>query len=382
MNILIYEMNLNGHRLEYIYHLYMLAVDMPNDHFYFVVGESFNEKKKMFVWPEVPNISIETRACEDVQPRGRQRLLRLYNSQKDLATMLSEYVKKYNIDKIFAISIIHYVPFLPVFLPTGVKIDGILYSLFPWEGKSFLFRKLDYLKYITFKLYGCFANIYTLNDRFSAAKLNKTFHTSKFKYLPDPYTKIEYNVNRDFRKENNISEDKIVFAHFGGLQSRKGTMVIMESLKLLTAEEREKYVFVFAGHIYDEIKQKFYDAYNSLKSSIHIIVKDEFCDYEYLASLCIGCNAILIPYLVTTQSSGLLGYASQFQKPVIAPSGGIIGRLVADFRLGITVPLVNKEILARSYQSIAKGLIAPPTDSYCNINCVQGFQSIIANGFH
>lgn len=381
MNILIYEMNINGHRLEYLHHLYMLAMDMPENHFYFVLPEVYLEKKRMFVWPDSSNISIELRPHEDIQPNGRQTFLSLYKSQRVNASILRHYIKKYRIDRIFDLSAIRYFPFLPIFLTKGVKIDGIQYSLFPWAEKNFLIRKLDYAKYFLYKFYSCFENIYTLNDAKSADKLNKFFHTTKFKFLPDPFVPIEYDLNKDYRKKHGISNEKIVFAHFGGLQSRKGTMVIMESLKLLTEEEREKYVFVFAGRVYDEIKHDFYEAYEALKSSVNIIIKDGFCDYEYLASLCAGCNAILIPYLVTNQSSGIIGYASQFGKPVIAPSGGIIGRIVSEYEMGMMLPTIDKFALVDAYQKVTNGLVKAPTDAYCKTNSVKNFTTVIKKGF-
>lgn len=381
MNILIYEMNINGHRLEYLHHLYMLAIDMPENHFYFVLPEVYLEKRSMFIWPVSSNISIELRPHEDIQPNGRQTFISLYKTQRATASILQHFIKKYRIDKIFDISAIRYFPFLPLFLTKEVKIDGIQYSIFPKVDSSFLIRKLDYIKFFFYTRFHCFANIYILNDRLSAEKLNKTLHTSKFQYLPDPFVPIEYATNKDFRKEYGITPDKIIFAHFGGLQSRKGTMIIMESLKLLTAEEREKYVFVFAGRVYDKIKRDFYAAYDALKPTVNIIIKDEFCDYEYLASLCAGCNAILMPYLVTTQSSGIIGYASQFGKPVIAPSGGIIGRIVSEYELGVMLPSVDMFALIDAYQKVTNGLVKAPTDAYCQTNSVKNFMAVIKKGF-
>ena len=172
-----------------------------------------------------------------------------------------------------------------------------------------------------------------------------------------------------------------MFIHFGGLQKRKGTMLIMDSIKMLSPEEKMKYAFVFAGKVYDEMRQEFYEAYKELKDSVQIILKDEFCSYDFLASLCTTCDCILIPYLVTTQSSGLIGYASQFRKPVIAPNKDIIGRLVGEYELGYMLPETNSVELIKAYKRVYQGTVQPPSKLYCEMNNIQNFQNVISSGF-
>lgn len=381
MNILIFETNLNGHRLEYIHHLYMLSLSMPNDNFYFILSERFQAVESMFEWPNSPNVTIELIAAKDEQPADRPSLSNLFKVQRQQASILNYYVEKYRIDKIFAIVLLNYFPFMPLFLNNGIRIDGIQYSLFPWANKGFFLRKADYLKYMFYKVFTVFDNVYTLNDHNSANRLNKILLTNKFVYIPDPFVPIPKKDIFDFRKKYKIRQDQVVFAHFGGLQSRKGTLLILESIKLLSSEEKDKYVFVFAGRVYDGIKNRFYSLLEELKGTTTIIVKDDFCSYDYLAALCEGCNAILMPYYQTTQSSGLLGYASQFMKPVIAPSQNLIGNLVEKFNLGYRLPVLNSEALVKAYNAIKENSIKSPTSEYCSVNCVTNFQNVIKNGF-
>lgn len=382
MNILVYEMCLSGHRLEYLHHLYLIALDMQEDHFYFVLPETFNNVKDLLFWPEAKNVTIELKPSENEWLYGRPSLADLFRKQRQEAKTVNHYIKKFRIHRLFAIKVIDFSFFFPFFLLKGVKIDGIQYSLFPWADKNFLVGKLDYLKYMIYIIWPCFNIIYTLNDKKSAEKLDKIFHTSKFKFLPDPFMPVEADWPSNFRKEHGIGAEQVVFAHFGGLSSRKGTLLIMESLKSLSKEEKEKYVFVFAGRVYEDIKAAFYELYDNMRGSVRIIVKDEFISYSELASLCCDCNAILIPYFVTNQSSGIIGYASQFGKPVIAPSKGLLGQLVSEFRLGITLPLLNTESLKRAYETVSKGRVDKPTRLYCEKNNVKNFQSVIIDGFN
>ena len=167
-----------------------------------------------------------------------------------------------------------------------------------------------------------------------------------------------------------------MFIHFGALAERKGTIQIIDSLQFLSKEECERYVFVFAGRVFPDIKEAFYAGVAKYQSSVCIHVKDEFCSFEYLAALCDACDAILMPYLETAQSSGVIGYAAQFGKPVIAPDEGLVGKLVQNYQLGITCNC-SAESLAGAYRQIAESQVEAPPLTYCKDHRVIDFQSVI-----
>ena len=84
------------------------------------------------------------------------------------------------------------------------------------------------------------------------------------------------------------------------------------------------------------------------RRNTNVLVFDRFCTYEYLYDLCFTADVILIPYHLTNLSSGLLGYASLFHKPVIGPSEGLIGQLIRSFGLGITISHICSEELLKA----------------------------------
>ncbi len=166
---------------------------------------------------------------------------------------------------------------------------------------------------------------------------------------------ISLDETINVRKEYGIAEDKVLFVHFGSLGVRKGTMVILDSLELLSAVDIQKYAFVLAGRIPDAIKDDFYSRLEAVKNKgVQIYVKDAFCDYSFLGKLCFECDAILAPYLDTARSSGIIGYASQYFKPVIAPSSGLIGRLVKKYKLGYLLPSADPKCLCDAYRDFSK----------------------------
>lgn len=382
MNILIYENNLNGHRLEYIHHIYDLASRTSNHNFFFVVASNFDQIGHLFQWKKASNIIIDASLSNKTTILGRRETLReMINRSKEYAKNINYYIKKYDIDRIFAISIILYIPLLYKYLNKKISVDGILYSIFPSSNSTFPFQYIDYVKYAFFALSSRFCNIYILNDLDNALRLNKIYHTSKFKFIPDPFSPPKNDEIEDLRNKLSISHDKTIFLHFGGLQKRKGTMLIMDSIRMLSKEEKSRYAFIFAGKVYDDIKAEFYNAYEDLKNSVQIYIKDEFCSYEYLADLCQTCDCILIPYLTTTQSSGLIGYSSYFQRPVISPRDGLIGQLVKTYSLGYILPETNSVELIKAYKRVYQGTVQPPSKLYCEMNNIKNFQNVISSGF-
>ena len=56
-----------------------------------------------------------------------------------------------------------------------------------------------------------------------------------------------------------------------------------------------------------------------------------------------------MPYQITKLSSGVLGYAAVFRKPVIGPSDGLIGNLIRENGLGKCLPFISKDYIKREF---------------------------------
>lgn len=380
MRVLVFERNLNGHRLEYLHHLHGVAASMPDDNFIFALPHTFNDSKKLFEWPSLPNVvydlSLEPEETTGENIGIRGLLQNSYTMSKTLAT----YARKHNTNQVFVITIIDYIPFIALFMPKGVKLTGVLYKITTKNRKaSFGKNLLNSIKNQVFVHSAVVNKVLVLNDKSSTQVLNKLYNTDKFTFIPDPFTPIPSNNLIDIRKEYNIPSDKTLFVHFGGLQKRKGTLDIVNSIDLLSQEELDNFVFFFAGKLYKDIEENFHTKTEQLKKKAIVYSKEEFCSYEFLASLCTAADAIVIPYHTTTQSSGLIGYASQFHTPVIAPSDGLLGQLIRDFKLGIQLDDISSSSLIEAYRKIRKREFIIPSDNYCMENNVSQFVNVIIN---
>lgn len=378
MKLLIVEPYITGHHLEYLHHLYMMSFKMPQSKFIFVLPSSFEEARSMFDWPENKNVLFDTSLPVQVRNAKHSSLIGSFKKSIYYSKLTKKFFGKYSPDCLFSLDIMTLVPFLPFYI-RKVKTVGIVYDIYlrkPDLNPRTKFASL--CRFLSLSRSSIFQRVFILNDGRSADELNQIFDTKKFKYLPDPYVPIK-STNNDFRAQYGIDERSVVFAHFGSMTRRKGTLDIINVMSELSLEECSKYVFVFAGKVNDEIKAEFYEGVERNKNRVKMIIEDSFCSYDYLASLCSASNAILTPYHETCKSSGLIGYASQFRVPVIAYEGGLLGELITRYKLGTFIN--SNHSMRDAFQMVAQNQVMPPPIDYCIENCVDNFTDTIKKAF-
>lgn len=378
MRILIFDPIISGHHLEYLHHLYMMAVGQKEHEYFFVVHRDFEQRRALMTWPESNNISFDF--LPSLREQTNNSIIEMLKASWRLCKLLSKYVKKYQANKIFTNNLISFVPFAPFFLRGVVTINGIIYHIYLYKEKelSRTQRLLNVFKYQVMARSQVFGTIMILNDPESAVVFNLKYKCDKFVGLPDPFVPIPTESTFNFREKYGIPQTAKVFVHFGGLAKRKGTLDIIQSLRLLNIEKRSSYWFVFAGVLKGDLREQFYEVYNELKDSCHIILKDEFCSYEFLASMCLGCDAILAPYHETDLSSGMFGYASQFGRTLIAPASGLVGKVLKKYQLGIGMESLDGSSLCEAYDYAAWSNHSV-SNEYIIDNSVVMFQKIILN---
>lgn len=341
MKTLVFETCLTGHRLEYLHHIYMGACERKDESFVFVVPQLFNEKKSNLVWPASDNICF----CfiPDNEATKVESEKNLMKSSFLHTRLLSKFAKEEEPDHILLISLMNYMPWLAFVPMKSHSIRGIIYKIYLYDVFHGVRKLINKAIYYLFSHRNTMDRIYILNDDCSAKCLNEIYHTSNFHYLPDPVPMIDRQEVKNIRTELAVKSSDKMFLHFGGLSERKGTLIILETIAKMNAEELKDKVFVFAGLVYDDIKERFYLLKKNLEKKTRIIIFDEFCSYSLINNLCESCDVILIPYKETCQSSGVIGYASFFNKPVIGPSMGLIGNLIKEYNLGVALENVNSD---------------------------------------
>jgi glycosyltransferase involved in cell wall biosynthesis len=182
----------------------------------------------------------------------------------------------------------------------------------------------------------------------------------------------------NLRELYKITSEEKVFLHFGGLALRKGTTDILSAIDLIDKSLLKNACFIFSGFINDDIKTQFSELTGKLSDKVRLLIFEGFSSYEFQGHLCSIADYILLPYRVSSQSSGILGYAAQYNVPVIGTSAGLLGSLISSYKLGYVYDLKGPGKLANA---MIKHLSEPSSGidgtSYLRDNTVHSFQNCV-----
>lgn len=321
-----------GHALEYFMHIYKYALLDEENFYYFIFSHDFKRYIDNECLVSKNNIIIQYLSNREYETL---KYSNVFVNSYLLNKLLNEKIRNNNITDVIMCSYDRWDPLFAFMTVKGVSYIGIYYYiyLYEWKKMSIKRRLLKSLIFWRMAHNKVIKKICICNDSSSAMFFNRKYSTNKFVAISDPYVPIT-NTLSDFRKSNNIELDAVVFSHIGVLSERKGTLNILEAILKLHIVDENKYVFVFAGKIESNIKEEFYRLASLCSKKFRIIIRDCFCSYEEIAAICKSSNVLLIPYLNTSQSSGILGYAAQFNVPVFSPNSKMLGKIIRRFGLG------------------------------------------------
>ena len=356
MTILIYDNCLDGHHLEYIHHIYVRAAFEGDNSYIFVIPDHFLAMRKLLRWPDSPNISFDYLSENETRRCNRNKYLHFWGTQTYSAWLLCKKIKNYSPDHVFMVSIDMGIPFVELFLKNSkTKISCISYRMIPYQWKSLPIIKkgLEWLTYNVVLKKNRYPSVFLLNNHKFVGLYNNKFKTDKYRYLTDPIT-IENKIGKDLRDPLKIPKDAKVYVHLGAMGIHKGTLNLLEAIGMLDETEAENRYFIFGGKLGEDIKVVFYKKLESLPDYCHVIVYDRFCEFELFCSFYQTCDYVVFPYLPRPNSSGLLGNAAFYGKPVITTDGGAMGDLVREYKLGYLMPDNSPQSI---YEAIKNSLI-------------------------
>lgn len=343
--ILIFDLDSKGHHLEYIHHLYMYAYSKLREEILFLLHSDFESKLQYQDFPEKESLKFVFIKQKNNNKWRKSKFVSSFLK----SYLLKKYIAVYHPNAVFLPEVVSYLPWLVFNIVNRNLISAIEYRI-PgrrMNNASFIQYIADNLKLKLYAYAPCFHRIFLLNDMSYADIYNRKYNTIRFSYLPDPIVEIENGGESIESLFDAETKRKTVFLHCGGMSTRKGTFTILESIKKLSAEDRKKAVFIFAGRIAQEEKSEFEEQIKQLSHVVNIFFFEGFLSFERLAGLFKQSDYILVPYKNVEQSSGIIGHAAQYNKPVIGPAEGLLGTLISEYKLGYTVAYLDADKLKK-----------------------------------
>ena len=322
--------------MDYLDQFYLKAVQTPDCDFTFAVPESFHKHKQEMNWPVAPNIHFRFLSDDELIPNQNRGILSVAWQG---SLLIRKILKETKANSLFLIHLVRYMPFLPFLASKNTKIYGIIYRiyLYEWATSSFPKKVIDFVLNWLYANMSSFSRIFILNDKGAASYLNRIWRTDRFEFLVDPY----FGGTGNCCPHPKTFHDKLTFIHLGALSRRKGTINILNALQKLSKTEQQRVCLIFAGQVHQDIRNEFYHAIDKLSKTIEIKVYDDYISFERIGELCTVSDYVLIPYLNTAQSSGIISIAAKYSIPVIGPRQGLLGKLIRSNNLGITLPDVS-----------------------------------------
>lgn len=322
--------------------------DNPNSHGQYVFF--LNEKIASLLGPlaDSPNYSIE---YSNLVETHTNFISRSFYEWKLVAEKMNATHK--NIREIIFMSVDEHLILLTTrrFKKFNLSVKGILFQPYVHyknsTDKKGLLRNYISQKYAT-ALNSSIKKFFILNDKSTVRKMNKSIKHC-FAYLPDPIEgkpiRSDAAVYNAIIEKFSLQAKKHSLLVFGMIDERKNITTIVDALRLLPDEIKKTVHLLIIGRLDKAVKDKYQNYVQQHKHEVSITLNDQFVSNDEVEALFTHCHMVLMPYINFYSSSGILGHAIRHQKNVIASKQGLVGRLVAEKNLGITVdPLDPHEI--------------------------------------
>ncbi len=142
----------------------------------------------------------------------------------------------------------------------------------------------------------------------------------------------------EIRAELAIPAEATSLLFFGQISRRKGFLDIVAALARLEASVRARIFLIVAGKLDDIDAATFAECRRAIDElGVKSLIRDAYVSDEEMDRLFVAADVVLAPYVDHVGTSDIVVRAALHGRPVIAQRSGIVGKLVAEHRLGLTV---------------------------------------------
>ncbi len=333
LNILIYECDHSGHRVDYINHLVN-----------YTIQNNTNSKSVLFVLGEELICKLIDQGCK-LNLVNLHSLNKVYLGEKNRNKLLLKDLEKLidknqNIEKVILMNFdLFIITFFKSAFLKNTLIKTILFRPFVHFPKVKLKDKIKYLiKKIILKLVIIrnknIEKIFILNDHEAVSKLNKTFFKMKeldykFNHLPDPVKNIMISNTKK------IIDSQIIFLVIGTIDEKKNIIPLLKSLNSIACNAKElKIKLIIAGKISNHFKLELIDKCQFYGNSYVIEIIDKFLTETEFEKYMEISDSVFMAYKGFYSSSGILGHSISHLKPIIFSQGTLVEQIAKKYSIG------------------------------------------------
>lgn len=345
---LIFESGATGHRSEYLSHLMKYIIRQPELHgkYTFILNEKIQEKISQLC--ETKAFAVQYLKFEEKYSNSIQRS---FSEWKLVSGVINPAL---NVKEIIFLEIDPFLILIAAreFKELNLAVKGILFQPYvhfqerkggPWFFIRHIFRSYLFQKYsVAFNTN--IQKLFILNDKKCLPVMNKKIKDI-FYHLPDPIDNEATIIDQDFARiifqKYGISPEKKVLLLFGAIDDRKNLINIIDALQLLPFTVKKTIHLVIAGPFDGNSREKYLAHITKAKNELSIAFNDQYIFKEEREVLFKRSDLVLMPYINFYSSSNVLGHAIKYSKNVIASKAGLVGRVVEENNIGITVNSLN-----------------------------------------
>lgn len=201
--------------------------------------------------------------------------------------------------------------------------------------------------------------VLSLDPFFPAHAARRYACGEKVQALPDPAQPTVEAAMPSGNTAGKLLPEHVSFLLFGYLTERKGPLVLLEALERLTPPVAARITVLLAGRVDPAIRDRIDRSRRRLAArhpEIRLHVDDRRLERAELEYLVARSDVVLAPYQRFVGSSGVLLWAANAGRPVLAQEYGLVGRLTRDHGLGLAANSSDPERLAAAItQMVERG---------------------------
>jgi glycosyltransferase involved in cell wall biosynthesis len=200
-------------------------------------------------------------------------------------------------------------------------------------------------------------SVFILNDRDAVDYMNSwSFSRNVFRFLIDPIPAGMRSIQ--VSKEKSESNKQFKFIMMGAISPRKGCLEVIKALKHINLQEVEIVSLRLLGAFskeypeYSKLITSEIEALKHVRSNVRVEMQNQFIDNQAFCQEINNSDCVLAPYIKFYGSSGMVGHACRYQKPLLVSYDGLIGEIVRDKKLGLCVDPQNIKALSLALEAI------------------------------